>query len=195
MYGKLFQQMFDGTLATTGPWEALVTFQQLVILADRHGIVDLTPEAISRRTTIPLNIIQKGVAALERPDPESRTPDEGGCRIVRLSDSRPWGWRIVNHAKYRAIRSQEERREYMRQYQRERRARLAVNQDVNDGKQVNRGLAKLANSSTQDARSRTKPKASLGKENLEHAEFIAALDGPAPFEPEARSGARARTAS
>ena len=43
-------------------------------------------------------------------------------RIVRLSDSREWGWEIVNFLKYRALRSQEERREYMRQYQRDRRA-------------------------------------------------------------------------
>jgi hypothetical protein len=51
MYGKLFSQMYDGTLATKGPWQALVTFQQLIILADKHGIVDMTPEAIGRRTT------------------------------------------------------------------------------------------------------------------------------------------------
>ena len=54
MYGKLFVQMYEGTLASKGPWEALVTFQQLIILANRHGEVDMTPDAISRRTTIPL---------------------------------------------------------------------------------------------------------------------------------------------
>ena len=57
--------MYDGTLATKGPWQALVTFQQLIILADRNGEVDMTPEAISRRTTIPLEIIEHGIKALE----------------------------------------------------------------------------------------------------------------------------------
>lgn len=99
MYGKLFTGMYDGTLATGGPWEALVTFQQLIILADKYGTVDMTPVAIARRTTVPLEIIVKGLEALEKPDPQSRTPDEDGKRIVRLSDSRPWGWRIVNHAR------------------------------------------------------------------------------------------------
>ncbi len=127
MYGKLFTQMYDGTLATRGPWQALVTFQQFIILADKEGVVDMTPEAISRRTTVPLEIIAAGIAALEEADPQSRTPDLEGRRIVRLSDGRDWGWSIVNHAKYRAIRSQEERREYMRKYQREYRAKKKTN--------------------------------------------------------------------
>lgn len=119
MYGKLFTGMYDGTLATGGLWEALVTFQQLIILADQYGTVDMTPEAIFRRTTIPLEIIVKGLTALEKPDPQSRTPDEEGRRIIRLADSRPWGWRIVNYAHYREIRSAEDRRDYMKRYQRE----------------------------------------------------------------------------
>ena len=119
MYGKLFIGMYDGTLATVGPWEAMVTFQNLIILADKEGIVDMTAEAIGRRTTIPLAIIVKGLEALEKPDPQSRTPNEEGRRIIRLSENRPWGWRIVNYAQYRTIRSAEDRRDYMRKYQRE----------------------------------------------------------------------------
>lgn len=127
MYGKLFAQMYDGTLATKGPWQALVTFQQLIILANKNGEVDMTAEAIARRTTIPLEIIQNGLQRLMEDDPESRSPDEAGRRIVLLSDHRDWGWRIVNYDHYRKIRSEEERREYHRNYMRERRA---VNQDV-----------------------------------------------------------------
>ena len=56
MYSKLFASMYDGTLATQGPWQAIVTFQQMLILADPTGIVDMTATAISRRTTIPLDI-------------------------------------------------------------------------------------------------------------------------------------------
>lgn len=120
MYGKLFTQIYDGTLCTKGPWQTLVTFQQFIILADKDGVVDMTPEAVSRRTTIPLEIIQTGVAALEAPDPESRTPDEDGRRITRLSDAREWGWKIVNYAHYRALRTAEERRTYHREYAKQR---------------------------------------------------------------------------
>lgn len=116
MYGKLFSQMYDGTLATKGPWEVLVTFQQFIILADRTGIVDMTPEAISRRTTIPLEIIQKGIERLQEPDPDSRSPAEEGRRIALLSPDRAWGWQIVNYSHYRNLRSAEERRQYHQQY-------------------------------------------------------------------------------
>ena len=134
MYGKLFTQMYTGTLASKGPWEALVTFQQLIILSDPHGVVDMTAEAISRQTTIPLEIIRTGLAALEKVDIASRTPNEEGRRITRLSDSRDWGWQITNYVMYRNIRSQEDRRAYMREYQCKRRA---VNKPVNNVSNVN----------------------------------------------------------
>ena len=116
MFGKVFQQMYDGTLGTAGPWEALVTFQQMIVLADKNGDVDLTMPALSRRTTIPLPIIEKGIEALMKPDRYSRTPGEDGRRIVLLDDHRPWGWRIVNYIKYRDIKSEQERRDYHRSY-------------------------------------------------------------------------------
>lgn len=126
MYAKIFAQIYDGTLCTNGPWEALVTFQQLLILADQHGVVDLTASAISRRTTIPLAIIEKGIAALLRPDPESRTPTEDGKRIVPLSIDRAWGWCIVNYGHYRKLKREEDRREYHRIYWRENRSPSAA---------------------------------------------------------------------
>lgn len=127
MYSKIFVSMYDGSLATEGPWQALVTFQQMLILANRYGIVDMTAEAISRRTTIPLEVIEKGIPVLEAPDPTSRTDAEEGRRIMRLQPDRPWGWQIVNFETYNAIRTEEDRRDYMRKYMRERRKSLAVN--------------------------------------------------------------------
>ena len=125
MFVKLFTSMFDGTLATKGPWQAVVTFQQMLILCDRSGILDMTAEAISRRTTIPLEVIQIGIETLEKPDIDSRRPDEEGRRIVRLDPHREWGWQIVNYSYYRALRTAEERREYQRNLMRERRASAA----------------------------------------------------------------------
>ena len=127
MYGKLFTSMYDGSLCTVGPWEALITFQQLVILADKNGVVDMTAEAIARRTTIPLDVIQKGLAALQEADPQSRTPDEEGRRILLLSNDRDWGWKIVNYQHYRSIRTADDRREYLRQYQQNYRAKRKQN--------------------------------------------------------------------
>ena len=116
MYAKVFGQIYDGTLCTKGPWEALVAFQQLLVLADKDGNVDMTASAISRRTTIPLEIIEKGIQALLLPDPESRTPTEDGKRIVPLSEGRAWGWRVVNYLHYRQLKREDDRRAYHKEY-------------------------------------------------------------------------------
>lgn len=116
MYAKVFSQMYDGTLCTRGPWQALVTFQQLLVLADQDGNVDMTAEAIARRTTIPLEIIQVGIEKLLLEDERSRTPTENGKRIIPLSEGRDWGWHVVNYKHYRALKREEDRREYHREY-------------------------------------------------------------------------------
>jgi hypothetical protein len=122
VYAKIFSQIYDGTLCTNGPWQALVTFQQLLVLADQDGNVDMTAGAIARRTTIPLEIITLGIAELMKPDPESRTPTEEGKRIVPLMAERAWGWRIVNYKHYRALKREEDRRDYHREYWRNNRS-------------------------------------------------------------------------
>lgn len=124
MYAKIFRQIYDSTLAND--WQTLITFQQFLILADYHGTVDITPEAISRITNIPLEIIKIGIEKLEAPDIQSRSEKEEGRRIIRLSESRDWGWDIVNFEHYKNLRDEEHRREYMREYMKNKR-----NKDVN----------------------------------------------------------------
>lgn len=121
MYAKIFRQIYEGSLCTRGPWQALVTFQQFLILSDRFGVVDMTAEAISRISTIPLDIIKVGITSLEQEDNESRNPSLDGKRIIRLAEHRDWGWQIVNYQEFAKIRSAEERREYQRRYKQEQR--------------------------------------------------------------------------
>lgn len=109
MYGKIFDSIYDGTLY--GHWEAIVTMQQLIVLATPDGIIDMTPQAIAARTSIPFEIISKGLEVLSKPDPYTRTPGEDGRRIVLLDEHRPWGWRMVNHGKYMRLRNMEQKRE------------------------------------------------------------------------------------
>ncbi|MCZ6504349.1 MAG: hypothetical protein O6945_17770 [Gammaproteobacteria bacterium] len=121
MYGKIFDSMYDSTLADD--WRALITFQQMIVLCDADGTVDMTPHSIARRTGIPIEHIEAGLKILEAPDPYSRTPDQEGRRIERLDDHRPWGWSIINHAYYRALKDAGTKRENNRirkQRQRER---------------------------------------------------------------------------
>lgn len=112
MYGKIFDSIYDSTVADD--WRALVTFMHMVILCDADGVVDMTPQSISRRTGMPIEHIEAGLKILEDPDPYSRTPDQEGRRIERLDEHRPWGWSIVNHAHYKGLRDAESVREQNR---------------------------------------------------------------------------------
>ena len=124
MYGKIFESIYGGSLY--GHWEAIVTMQQLIVLADADGVVDMTPEAIAGKTSIPIEIIEKGLAILVAPDPASRTPGSDGGRIQLLDDHRDWGWFLVNHEKYKNLRTAKDRRDYMREYMQKRRAGEAL---------------------------------------------------------------------
>jgi len=98
MYGKIFESMLEGTLY--GEWEAICTFSMMIMLADSGGVVDMTPKVLSVKTSIPLDIVEKGLSVLEKPDPYSRTDAADGRRIELIDAHRPWGWHIVNHEKY-----------------------------------------------------------------------------------------------
>ena len=121
MYGKIFDQIYDGSLRLN--WKALITFQQMIVLCDSHGIVDMTHEALHFRTGIPIEIIKEGVSELESPDKRSRSSKHGGRRIVRLDEHRDWGWKLVNHEYYRDLVSAEDRRDQAKLRKRRQRER------------------------------------------------------------------------
>ena len=98
MYGKIFQQIYDGSLRSD-PMVRLV-FMDMVILADQDGVVDMTHEAIAARTNVPIKTIYGAIEQLENPDPRSRSPKEDGARIKRLDGHRDWGWQLINYEYY-----------------------------------------------------------------------------------------------
>lgn len=148
MYGKIFDSIYDGTLRVN--WKALVTFQQLIILADRDGVVDMTPHAIHGRTGIPLDIIEDGITHLASPDPYSRSNLEEGRRVVLLDPSRPWGWRIVNHGYYQQLKTREDKRQADRDRVAAKRAdekireKSDMSRDVANGRAPSLGVAGVA---------------------------------------------------
>jgi len=129
VYTKLYKSIFDGSLY--GQFEAITTFMAMLALANYHGEVDASPERIAGSLGCKLDFVERGIKSLEAPDKRSRTPDEDGRRILRLKNEdgkdRPFGWLIVNYAKYRAIRNEEERRTYKREWDRAHRSRNPTN--------------------------------------------------------------------
>ena len=108
MFAKVFAQIFDSSIADN--WQVRHVFEDLLKLADINGVVDMTHEAIARRTNVPLDVVTKAIQDLEQPDPKSRSKAEEGRRIVHLDKHRNWGWVIVNYQQYRQIASEEQRR-------------------------------------------------------------------------------------
>ena len=120
MYAKIFDKIFDSSISAD--YLTRHVFMDLLVLADRFGHVDMTLDAIARRTNMPENIIAAAMEKLSQPDRGSRSPDEDGCRIALIDSHRDWGWRIVNYETYRKLQTEEDRREYFRQYRRQKRA-------------------------------------------------------------------------
>lgn len=109
MFAKVFTQILDSSLAED--YQARHVFEDLLKLCDINGVVDMTHEAIARRTNVPLEIVKRGIAELEKADSRSRNPEFDGRRIMRLDEHRDWGWMICNYKHYRDIASEEQRRE------------------------------------------------------------------------------------
>jgi hypothetical protein len=113
--------MWDGTLAVH--WEAWATFVFMIANCDKEGYIDMTPDSISARSRLPIEIVTKGLAVLEAPDPLSRSQDHEGRRLERIDAHRPWGWRIVNYLHYRTLADQDTRRAQNREAQQRSRER------------------------------------------------------------------------
>ncbi len=112
MYAKLFTSIYQGTLR--GNSHGLLVFTNLLAHCDKDGTVDMHPRAIAEEVGLTVDQVRSALVVLESPDDESRSPEEQGRRIVRLDAHRDWGWVVVNYAKYRAIRSEDDRREQNR---------------------------------------------------------------------------------
>ena len=128
MFAKVFGQIFDSSIAEN--YNCRRMFMDLLILADSDGDVDMTVEAIARRTNVPISEVTRYIAELQEPDPTSRSKVSDGRRLVPLDSARDWGWRIVNYGHYRRIKDEEARRSYFRDAQRRYRARQKAVKDV-----------------------------------------------------------------
>ena len=151
MFAKIDSRIFSSSLIRD-PEQTLV-FIYLNVLADADGAVDMDYESIAATTRLPVQVIISNIDKLMRPDPKSRRQNYNGARLIPLDPNRPTGWRIVNKRYYRErIREQgrkRERRGYMRELMRKRRAAVSHkegdNNPVSPPKAANNGQM-LANS-------------------------------------------------
>lgn len=95
--------------------------------------VELNPKLLASVLGTTPEAIADAIDALCKPDPLSRN---GAAEGRRLQQEGTFQYRVTSHEIYRAMRNEEERREYNRLKQRESRAKRAVKRNVNDGQQM-----------------------------------------------------------
>lgn len=114
MFGKHFSSMYEGSMVGSG---AIVFAVWGYVIAkavpDRKvgAQVRLHPVLLANTLGESEKDVTKAIEFLCDTDPHSTTKVEQGRRLVKIGE---FDYRVVNYAKYRAIRNEEERREQNR---------------------------------------------------------------------------------
>lgn len=98
-YTPLFSSLTTGTLC--GRWPDIGLFPIILSMADKHGIVDVTPAYIANVTGLDPKEVIACMKRFCEPDEYSRSTEEDGARLRLIDPPRDWGWQVVNHTKYR----------------------------------------------------------------------------------------------
>jgi hypothetical protein len=168
MFAKVFGQIFDSSIAED--YNCRRMFMDLLVLADPTGAVDMTEDAIARRTNVPVEEVKRYIIELCQPDHKSRSQLEEGKRLIPLDSNREWGWQIVNYAHYRKLRDEEARRTYFRDAQRRYRRR------IKDKKKENEDVEEeVVNEAPSKTVKRVKPLSKTYPQGLPDTEWIEQL--------------------
>lgn len=119
-FTKLFSMILDSTVWQLS-LEAKVVWITMLAMKDRHGDVMASVPGLAKRAGVSIHACEQALECFRSPDPYSRTKSFDGRRIQDIDG----GWTVLNHEKYQQMLSVEERREYNRRKQAERRRKLA----------------------------------------------------------------------
>ncbi len=118
-YTKLFNSILASTVWNE-PTETRIVWITLLAMADKHGLAEGSLPGLAVFARLPIDAVTIALERLSAPDKHSRSKEYDGRRIEAVEG----GWQILNHGKYRAKLSEDERRDYLRIKQQEYRARL-----------------------------------------------------------------------
>lgn len=98
-YTALYDTTLTGTLY--GRWPHTGIWACLLSRASREGVIDEIPASLAAAIGVPPDVLMKCIHDFMQPDPGSRTKDHDGRRLALIDPNRDWGWRVLNHGKYR----------------------------------------------------------------------------------------------
>lgn len=128
-YAKLFSSITESSLWSE-PKEVRLLFVTMLAKANSIGFVEASILGLARVANLSQEEVEESVKILEEPDPFSKNADLEGRRIAKV----PGGWMVLNYEEYRSRTTEEERKEYMRDYMRKYRAEKGGKQSVNNVK-------------------------------------------------------------
>jgi hypothetical protein len=114
MYGKHFASMYEGSMMGAGP--VVFAVWGYVIAKAVDSQVELNPKLLAVLIGTDEQSVRDAIDYLCREDPDSRSKENDGRRLVRLGQ---FSYSVTTHAAYRAIRHEDDRREYNRKKQAE----------------------------------------------------------------------------
>jgi hypothetical protein len=120
-FTKLFSSITESTVWYEPDSTRLVWITMLA-MSDRQGRVWASVPGLAGRARVSLESAREALKCFLSPDPDSRTKEYEGRRIEEIDG----GWRLLNHAKYRELRDEEARKQYQREWVKERRQKAST---------------------------------------------------------------------
>ncbi len=182
MFAKVYSQIFDSSIAEDH--QVRHCFMDLLVLSDQDGVVDMTMEAIARRTNVPIEQVRRCIDELCKPDSRSRSHEESGARIKLIDSHRDWGWQIINYAHYRELRDEESRRTYFRDNKRKQRAKAKEVSKMSTGVQKRPRPSTVVTHTEAEAEAEAEAKKRYISPSREQVELLMAKAGLPPSEAE-----------
>lgn len=100
-YVKVYESILQSTIWLEAP-ETKIVWITMLTLKDKDGVVYASVPGLANTSGVSLEACEAAINRFLSPDPYSRTKDFEGRRIREVDG----GWFLINHAKYRDLRTQ-----------------------------------------------------------------------------------------
>lgn len=130
-YTKLFGSLLASTIWREDD-KVRIVWITLLAMADQRGVAEGSIPGIADLARVSIEDCEKALARLQEPDRYSRSPEHDGRRVRAVEG----GFLVLNHGKYRERLNAEERREYQRRWQAERRRVDTMSTNVDSRRQM-----------------------------------------------------------
>jgi len=121
MYGKIYEQTFTGSMCGKGS-TVFAVWSYVIANTKADHLVEVNPKLVATAIGCPEKEVVAALKLFLSPDKESRSQEHKGRRLLRKGQ---FLYYVTGHGRFRNCKDDDQRRDYMRQYMRDRRKRLA----------------------------------------------------------------------